>query len=183
MRGGVAAGIGCVLLLVGVATANVLGEHDLSAEELRTEMVRNRALAAYVHRNGEPDVAETHFLSDRGPWDDHEVTVYYFDLHKEVGFARAYILGRPEVQLERYERPLTDEQIASLASRARKNAATQAVTTASLGPGDRAEAAAQRAEAAAGRVEAAADAAENAAGRAEAVSNRMESAFHSALRK
>jgi septal ring-binding cell division protein DamX len=169
------------MLLASVAVASARGERELTDEELRAEIARNKALAAYVARNGDPDIAETRFLSDTPPWDDHEVTLYYLDSRKEIGFARAWILGRPEVQLQRYERPLTDEQIAALASRARPRATTTSM--AALGPDERAEGAARRAEAAASRVEAAADTAERAADRAEAVSSKMESAFHRALRK
>ncbi|HYR96326.1 MAG TPA: hypothetical protein VEM57_06280 [Candidatus Binatus sp.] len=190
------------MLLAGVAVAGARGERELTDDELRSEMSRNKALAAYVARNGEPDVAESHFLSDVPPWDDHEVTLYYFDARKEIGFARAYILGRPEVEIERYERPLSDEQIAALSTRGRparqatrpedvtKGARPEDVTKGAraedlspMGPDERAEEAARRAENAAGRVELAAESAERAADRAEAVTSRMESDFHSSLRK
>jgi len=167
------------MLLGGIAVANARGAHDLSDNELHSEMTRNRALAAYVARNGEPDVAESHFLVDTPPWDDHEVTLYYLDMRKEIGFARAWILGRPDVALQRYERPLTDEQIAMLSTRVRKTHATPS----GLGPDARAEDAARRAENAAGRVEAAADAAERAADRAEALASKSVSEFHKSLRK
>ena len=181
MRRGVVVWTGCAMLLASVAVVSARGERELTDEELRAEMARNRALAAYVARNGDPDIAEAHFLADTGPWDDHEVTLYYLDSRKEIGFARAWILGRPDVQLQRYERPLTDERIAALASRAHPRATTTSM--AALGPDERAEDAARRAEAAASRIEAAADTAERAADRAEAVSGKMESAFHRALRK
>ena len=48
-------------------------------------------VAAYVARNGMPDVAEWHFLADRPPWDDHEVTLYYLDARTKISFARASI--------------------------------------------------------------------------------------------
>jgi hypothetical protein len=179
MRRGVALWTGCAMLLGGVALANARGAHDLSDEELRSEMSQNKALAVYVARNGEPDLAEAHFLADRPPWDDHEVTLYYLDARKEIGFARAWILGRPEIALQRYERPLTDEQVAMLSTRTRK---THAPAT-GLGPDARAEDAARRAENAAGRVEAAADAAEHAADRAEAIATKAVSVFHQSLRK
>src|SRR5207244_8210522 len=79
---------------------------------------QNRALAAYVARNGMPDVAAWHFLADRPPWDDHEVTLDYLDARTEISFARASILGRPEIQLIRYQRTLSDEEAAALAPRA-----------------------------------------------------------------
>ena len=202
MRRGVAAWTGCAVLLAGVAVANARGERALSDRELRTEMSKNRALAAYVARNGEPDVAESHFLADEPPWDDHEVTLYYLDARKEIGFARAWILGKPEIQIKRYERPLSDEQVAALASRAKARAKQApaaapdapaapgesaapagAEQTASLAPDERAEHAAARAEDAAGRVEAAADSAEHAADRAEAIADKATRAFHRGVRK
>ena len=179
MRRGVALWTGCAMLLGGVALAKTRGAHDLSDEELRSEMTGNRALAAYVARNGEPDVAESHSLADTPPWDDHEVTLYYLDMRKEIGFARAWILGRPEIALQRYERPLTDEQIAMLSTRVRKTHGTST----GLGPDARAEDAARRAENAAGKLEAAADSAEHAADRAEAMAAKSVSAFHQSLRK
>ncbi len=177
MRREVVVGMSCALLLAGVVTARALDEHELTADELRAEMGRNHALAAYVERNGPPDLAESRFLADQPPWDDREVTVYYLDLRKEIAFARAWILGRPEVHLPRYERPLTDEQVTALASRVRARPVGLG------GPADRAELAARRAEDAAGRVETAAGAAERAADRAEAVASRIQGAFHRALRK
>ena len=179
MRLGVVVWMGCAMLLATGAVAGARGERELSDDELRGEMAINRALAAYVQRNGEPDLAETHLLADRGPWDDHEVTLYYLDSRKEIGFARAWILGRPEIQISRYERPLTDEQIATLSTRAHHPKSD----VSGLGPDARAEDAARRAEAAAGKVEAAADSAERAAATAEAAASKMESAFHRSLRK
>ncbi len=179
MRRGVAVWAGGAMLLASAVVAGARGERDLTSDELRAEMSRNRELAAYVARNGEPDVAESHFLADKPPWDDHEVTLYYLDGRKEIGFARAWILGRPEVQIQRYERPLTDEQVAALSSRAHKLRGPSS----GLGPDERAEQSARRAEDAAGRVESAATSAEHAADRAEAIASRMESAFHRSLRK
>ena len=201
MRRGVAVGMGCALVLAGVA-AQARGERELTNDELRAEMARNSALAVYVKRNGVPDVAEAHFLADEPPWDDHEVTLYYLDARKEVGFARAFILGSPEIHMKRYVRPLTDEQVAALASRAKARAKQApapdpaapgdppasaapagAEQMAGLGPDERAERAAARAEDAAGRVEAAADSAERAADRAEAIAANAEHVFHRGVRK
>src|SRR5947208_4454309 len=202
MRRGVAVGMGCALVLAGVAAAQARGERELTNDDLRAEMAKNSALAVYVKRNGMPDVAEAHFLADEPPWDDHEVTLYYLDAHKEVGCARAWILGKPEIQIKRYERPLTDEQVAALASRAKARAKQApaaapdapaapgeaaapagAEQTASLAPDERAEHAAARAEDAAGRVEAAADPAERAADRADAIADKATRAFHRGVRK
>jgi hypothetical protein len=193
MRRGVAVGMGCALLFAGVVAAHARGDRELTNGELRAEMAKNSALAVYVKRNGAPDVAEAHFLADEPPWDDHEVTLYYLDARREIGFARAWILGKPEIQIKRYERPLTDEQVAALASRAQASghqapaAAPDAPAggeqTASLSPDDRAERSAARAEDAAGRVEAAADSAEHAADRAEAIAEKATRAFHHGVRK
>ena len=118
MRRGVVVWMGC-MVLAGLATS-AWAEHELSEEELRLEMARNKSLSAYVMRNGMPDLAESRFLEDVGPWDDHEVTVYYLDRRKELGFARAFLLGRPEVQIQHYERVITDEEAAALAERSRR---------------------------------------------------------------
>jgi hypothetical protein len=124
-----------------------------------------------------PDVAQVRFLNDRPPWDDHEVVCYYLDKRMEIAFARAYILGRPDIQLTRSEKPLTDRQIAMLRDRphlqAMENLQVASASTSRMGPGERAEAAARRAEQAAGRVEAAATTAERAATRAEVVVAKM----------
>ena len=209
MRRGVAVGMGCALLLAGAVAAEARGEHELTNGELRSEMAKNRTLAAYVARNGEPDLAQSHFLADRPPWDDHEVTLYYLDARKEIGFARAWILGRPEIQIERYERSLTDEEVAALASRVKarpthsspgapdppaaapdapatpgaSSAPADPEQTAGLAPDERAERAAARAEDAASRIEAAADSAEHAADRAEAIAGQATRAFHRGVRK
>ena len=177
MRRELVVGLSCALVLAGVVAARALDERELSADELRAEMNRNNALAAYVERNGAPDLAESRFLADQPPWDAREVTLYYLDLRTEIAFTRASILGRPEIHISRYERPLTDEQVEALESRVRARP---------MGfgdPADRAELAARRAEDAAGRVEAAAGAAERAANRAETVAAKMEGAFHRAVRK
>jgi hypothetical protein len=174
---------GAILLVVSGTTA--LAGQQLSEEELQAEMRENRSLAAYVERNGLPDAADTHFLADRPPWDDHEVTLYYLDRRLEIGFARAYVLGRPDVQISRYERRMTDAQVAAIVARPKLAGSSGGSTArmAGLGPDERAEDAARRAEAAAGRVEATVDSVERAAGRAEAVASKMERSFHQQLRK
>jgi hypothetical protein len=178
MGRGVGVWLGCAALLCGVAVVGAETGRDLNDDELVAEMARNRTLAAYVERNGEPDVAERHVLADRPPWDKDEVTLYYLDERKEIGFARASILGRPEIHLVRYERPLTDAQVAALAQRAHPH-----TRTGRSDPAGRAEAAALRAEDAAARVERAAEAADRAADRADAVVAKMETEFQRALRK
>jgi hypothetical protein len=188
MRRGWVVWLGCSLVLAALA-APARADRDLTEDELRDEMQHNRMLEAYIQRNGMPDLATSRFLADTPPWDDHEVALYYLDKRQEIGFARASILGRPEVQLERYRRPLTDEQVAALASRARQRPLDSPASglaparSGALGPVERAEESARRAEDAALRVERAADAAERAAERAEAVTNRMQSSFSESLKK
>src|SRR5437773_923752 len=88
MRRAVAVVMGCGLLLAGVVVAHARGDRELTDGELRAEMAKNSTLAAYVKRNGEPDVAEAHFLADEPPWDDHEVTLYYLDARAEDAAGR-----------------------------------------------------------------------------------------------
>src|SRR5262249_36935739 len=122
MRRGVGAWVGCAILLAGITAAQAAG-HELTDEELRIEMGSNRTLASYVLRNGPPDLAEASFLADRPPWDKYEVRLYYVDMRKEISFARAWILGEPQISMVRNERPLTDEEVADLQSRARSRGA------------------------------------------------------------
>jgi len=178
MRRGVVwlVGVVCLVAGAGIGWAHPVHEaRELTDEELVTEMNHNAALSAYIERNGMPDVAERHFLSSRRPWDDHEVALYYLETRTEIAFARAWILGSPSVHVERYERALSDEELAALATRARRHGGS--------GPAARAEAAAERAEAAATRVEAAAVSVEQAADRAESITAKMERGFHRALQK
>jgi hypothetical protein len=174
------------MVLATLATTTAWAEHELSDDELRFEMARNKALATYVARNGMPDLAETRFLADVGPWDEHEVTVYYLDRRKELGFARAFLLGRPEVQIERYQRILTDEEASALAERSRRwksrlSAAQQdrIARAKADGDGDMTTSAGERdmmAGAKGGRDLGPDERAENAAARAEAAVARIESA-------
>jgi hypothetical protein len=181
MRRGVVWLMGMLCLVAGAGSGWAHPMHEtreLTYEELLNEMMHNRAMAAYVARNGTPDVAERRFLSSRPPWDDHEVALYYLDTRTEIAFARAVILGNPDIHVERYERGLTDEELAALATRTK----VRQVGTA-RGPVARAEAAALRAEAAANRVEAAVVSVEQAADRAEAIVAKLERGFTRALRK
>lgn len=181
--------LGMTLLALG-APAAARPPYDLTMDELRFAMTQHASMASYVHRNGLPDLAVSRFLADKPPWDHHEVALYYFELHKEIDFARAYILGEPTIQLERYERRLSDAEIEQLRARAERFHASAAApppdalaSAAPMGPADRAEAAATRAEAAAGRVESAADAADRAADHAEAIAAKTEKSFHKRLKK
>jgi len=118
MRGGVVAMVMTLVMVLGAAgVASARGGHELSDDGLEIEMARNRALASYIRWNGRPDLAESRELADRPPWDDHEVTLYYLGARKEISFARAFILGQPTIHVERYERPLSDADVAALAKR------------------------------------------------------------------
>jgi hypothetical protein len=181
MRRGVFVGIGGAILLVTTvagAWADVARGQDLTIEELNSEIARNRALRAYVRRNGLPDIAERRFLADRPPWSKNEVSLYYLDRRQEIGFASAEILGRPDVQIVRYERPISDAQAMELAARAGLLS-----TPATPGPVGRADAAARRAEDAAARVELAVEPVERLADRTEALAVRAEDGFHRSVRK
>lgn len=170
MRGVVAWAMGVLLMASAVTASADQITRILTAHGLRAEMGKNRRLASYVARNGYPDVAELKFLADRPPWDKYEVTMYYLDDRREVSFARAFILGDPSINLSRFERQLTDEDVAVLQPLAR----TYGPKGRTTGPAARAEAAAQRAERAAARVEDAAVRAERAADRTEAIVAKLD---------
>ena len=123
MRGGLVVVLGGMLLTWATGAA-AHEPRDLDDRELSHEIRINRALQQYVERNGYPDIAEARFLSDAPPWDDHEVAVYYLQAHKELGFARAYILGRPTIAKVRFERGLSDDEVSELAPRARRYGAS-----------------------------------------------------------
>jgi len=189
MRSGVVCGVLGGVLLAVAAVAGAAEPRLLTSTDLDSEKKINTELRMYLDRNGLPDVAETRALSDKGPWDDHEVVLYYLDARKEIAFSRAYVLGDPWVSVQRVERALTDEDVAALSAQpSLRNAPEQVpagepiqvaalssedVDFSSTDPADRAEAAAFRAEQAAGRVEEAAVRTERAASRAEAVVEKM----------
>jgi hypothetical protein len=178
------AGLG---LHAGLAAAEAEEGRILCEREILREMQINQRMAQYVQRNGMPDVAASQYLSDERPWSERQVTLYYFDLHKEISFAKAYILGSRTISVERYERPLSDADIASLEPLAHPTQCSPRGARYSVAdpnayppgwgegtsPGARAEAAAMRAEAAAQRVEQAARRTEQSAARAEAVLDKL----------
>jgi hypothetical protein len=163
-----------VLALAG--TVGALDGQQLDRDGLKRHAAENRALARYLRNNGAPDVAELKSILDQPPWDNHEVTLYYLANRKEISFARARVLGKPDVHLPRYERTLTDADIRVLRERRGRLAPVVADGSPSTcaGPApDRAECAANRAERAADRVDVAATRAERAAERTEAIVERM----------
>ena len=181
--------VAITLALAGSARAAMVEQHELDADGLKKAAFENKALARYIRQNGTPDVAEVKPILDQPPWDNHEVTLYYFKSRKEISFARARVLGRPEVYQKRYERVMTDADIRALQSRPKLVASATSTDTSSKDPSactgsasSRSACAADRAEAAADRVDAAATRAEAAADRTEAVVERMASRMKVASR-
>ena len=165
-----------VLALAGSARAAHVEQQMLDRAGLKKEASANKALARYMRHNGYPDVAEVKPISDQPPWDDHEVTLYYLDIRKEISFARARVLGRPEVHSTRYERVLTDADVRALRAQGARigDASAEVAPSACTGSAvQRAECAAGRAENAADRVDIAAVRAEKAADKTEAIVEKM----------
>jgi hypothetical protein len=172
------AAVAVVVALAGAARASHEGMLDKAG--LKKAAEENKALSRYLKYNGLPDAAEVKPIIDQPPWDDHEVTLYYLKSRKEISFARARVLGRPDVCSTRYERVLTDADIRTLSARAKLDTtAAEKVDVASACTGNaatRAECSAGRAERAADRVDMAATRAEKAADRTEAVVEKMSAA-------
>ena len=165
-----------VVALGGAARAAHEGMVDQAG--LKRQAEENKALSRYLKYNGYPDMAEVKPIKDQPPWDDHEVTLYYMKSRKEISFARARVLGRPEVHTTRYERVLTDADVRTLSARAKSEGGGESteVASASACTGNavaRAECSAGRAEKAADRVDVAAVRAEKAADRTEAIVGKM----------
>jgi hypothetical protein len=135
-------------------------------------MQNNRELRSYVALRGYPDWVEEVEVDSGLPLDTHEVRVYYLRLDREVSFTRAYILGRPQMSLRLFERPIP------AADRVRIEEAYLAKD-----PARRAELAADRATAAAEHAERAADSVERLAEQAEHFSAQVEREFQRGLRK
>lgn len=144
----------------------------IGARSLGAHMAGNEALAAYVARRGEPDWVEVVEVDSLPPLDTQEVRIYYLRLNREVAFTNAYILGRPYIGIQRYERPLTPEM---------RRWIEEARVAAD--PALRAERAADRAEVAAERAERGADAVVASAEKAERVAKALERSFHKRLHK
>jgi hypothetical protein len=175
--------MGTAVAVALAASAGAAHEEQLDRDGLNVRAKQNRALARYIKYNGYPDMAEVKVIADQPPWDDHEVTLYYFKHRKEISFARARVLGRPDVHSTRYERVLTDADIRALRAHGTGMAAastpaaaaadTVAVSECKGSAVARAECAAGRAEQAADRVEVAAVRAETAAEKTGAIVDKM----------
>ena len=158
-----------VFSLVSTARAHEGGMLD--AAGLKKHAAQNKALARYLKYNGLPEMAEVRPIIDQAPLDDHEVTLYYLGNRKEISFARARVLGRPEVYVMRYERTLTDADVRTLKSHGTMVASASTAGAAAV-PSACTGSAAERAECAAGRAESAADRIDVAAVRAEKAADR-----------
>jgi hypothetical protein len=157
----------CFAIAVVIGPGRPLGERGFE-RQLRM----NPELRSYVALRGYPDWVEEVEVDSDLPLDSYELRLYYLRLDREVSFTRAFMLGRPNVSMRLFERPI------HAADRARIEAAYLAVD-----PARRAELAADRALAAAEQAERAADAVERLADQAEQFSEEMERDFHRRLRK
>ena len=195
-------GVAAVLLLSTSGFAGVVESQLLSAEEIRLAAKENREVADFIERNGLPELAETRRLSNRPPWDDHEITLYYLEDRLEISFSRAVVLGEPNLAVMRYERALTDADIqvlsrliATMPTGSRQDldfgqdvavveptgwaGAAKMLGLSTSGGGvdgavERAESAAVRADLAAARIERSSDTTEQAAARTERVIERLD---------
>lgn len=168
-------------------SAAAVQQMDLDRAGLKAQATNNRALKQYLKRNGYPDVAQMRPVTDQPPWDDHEVTLYYFGMRKEISFARARILGHPDIHTTRYRRMMTDDDVRAMQSHAGKLGAepvepvakeqvAKVSTPMSECTGnatERAECSAARAESVADKLDAAAEKTEQAAERTEAIAAKM----------
>ena len=103
-------------LAVTIATGAAASE-ALDMTALKAQAKKNKALSRYLKMNGYPEVAEVKPVIDQAPWDNYEVTLYYLARHKEISFARARVLGQPEVHIMRYERTMTDADVRGISQR------------------------------------------------------------------
>lgn len=163
----VAVAVPCFAIAVVIGRGTPLGEAAF-AQRMRM----SPELRSYVAMRGYPDWAEEVEVDSGLPLGSHELRVYYLRLDREVSFARAFILGRPQVSLRLFERPIAP------ADRVRIEEAYLAKD-----PARRAELAAERAMVAAEHAERAADAVESLADKAEHFSAQVERDFHRRLRK
>lgn len=175
MRSGVSVVMVVLLMAVwaGFSHARSVGEPvPLGPRALALEMGRNPEIAGYVARRGYPDWAEEVEVDSDPPLGAYEVRLYYLRLDREVSFAAATILGRPEIGIRRCDRPLSPAMRKQIER-----------TYLAHDPARRAELAAERALRSAERAEQAADEVVEAADRAERVAEEAASTFYRRLRK
>ncbi len=144
----------------------------LGEQGFERQLRMNPELRSFVELRGYPDWVEQMEVDSTRPLDAYELRLYYLRFDREIAFTRAFILGRPQISLRLFDRPIAP------ADRARIEEAYLAID-----PARRAEFAAERAVVAAERADRAADAVERLADHAEQFSERMERDFHRRLRK
>ncbi|HEY2387261.1 MAG TPA: hypothetical protein VGK30_09890 [Candidatus Binatia bacterium] len=92
---------------VSLATSNPVGPPiALGPRALELEMKRNPEIALLIERRGYPDWVERIEVDNVPPLDAYEIHLYYLRLNSEYAFARASILGRPEIGLRQFVHPL-----------------------------------------------------------------------------
>lgn len=155
------------------AAATPIGPgRPIGEQGFERQLRMNPELRSFVELRGYPDWVEEVEVDSTRPLDAYELRLYYLRFDREVAFTRAFILGRPQVSLRLFDRPIAP------ADRARIEEAYLAID-----PARRSERAADRAMAAAEHAERAADAVERLADHAEQLNERMERDFHRRLRK
>ena len=142
----------------------------LGPKALEVEMQKNPEIALLVDRRGYPDWVERIEVDAALPLDPHEIHLYYLRLDREFAFTRATILGRPEVGIRQFERPLQPEM------RARIEAIYLAHD-----PARRAQLAAEHAEAAAEQAERTAAVVTDSADHTEHIAARAQGSAHTRI--
>jgi hypothetical protein len=177
MRRGMSALVASVVLAMSAQLAHAMAVPvgptlPLGPYGLAMKMEQNSEVALYVARRGYPDWAEVVEVDAELPLGTQEIHLFYLRLDREIVFTDASILGRRDIGVRLYDRPLDTA----------KREMIEAYFLA-RDPARRAELAAMRADAAADRAEAAAEDLDDVADRAEGYSRRMEHAFFKGLRK
>jgi hypothetical protein len=174
--------VGCLATAADARTVETLDR-----EALKRELRANQALRMQVERTGFPDLAQRWETYSEFPWQTYLVRLIYLDSGKELGFARAYVLGKPAYGVLRYRRPLSDELAAQTRDYLSSNGPAPAVENAAIyddgNPADRAEHAAVRAENAAVTSERNAERVEQVAQRLEDTAVKAEASFKQGLVK
>lgn len=145
---------------------------SLSMRSFRELLATDAAVRAVVRRIGMPYAAEMQRVRTESPWYSWELRTYYPDYDRMYAFARAFILGAPEISLLRFEGKIPLDRWRSAA----------VVQQAAYSDGD-AESAAVRAERAAEDAERLADQATRFADQADAVADRADQGFKRSLVK
>jgi len=144
----------------------------LSMRSFKEMLATDSALRAVVRRIGMPYAAEMQRVRTESPWYSWELRTYYPDYDRMYAFARAFILGTPEISLLRFEGKIPVDRWKS----------ATVVQQAAYSGGD-AEGAAARAERAADEAERLADQATRFADQADAIADQADQGFKRSLVK